>query len=72
MTTATTTKPVTAYEDEIEKLKKELEKHEHESAKHQKLVVFAWSGDLDKIWPTFILATTAAAMGMQTTVFFTF
>ena len=38
----------------------------------RKLVIFAWSGDLDRIWPTFILATTAAAMGMQTTVFFTF
>ena len=37
-----------------------------------KLVIFAWSGDLDRVWPTFILATTAAAMGMQTTVFFTF
>src|SRR6266496_836607 len=37
-----------------------------------KLVIFAWSGELDKIWPTLILATTSAAMGMQTTVFFTF
>jgi peroxiredoxin family protein len=37
-----------------------------------KLVIFAWSGDLDRIWPTLILATTGAAMGMQTTVFFTF
>lgn len=41
---------------------------EHES----KLVVFAWSGDLDKVWPTLILATTAAAMGWAVTVFFTF
>jgi peroxiredoxin family protein len=39
---------------------------------HHKLVIFAWSGDLDKVWPTLILATTGAAMGMQTTVFFTF
>jgi peroxiredoxin family protein len=39
---------------------------------HQKLVIFAWSGDLDRVWPTLILATTGAAMGMQTTVFFTF
>ncbi len=38
----------------------------------QKLVIFAWSGDLDKIWPTLILATTSAAMGQDTTVFFTF
>ena len=40
--------------------------------KDRKLVVFAWSGDLDRVWPTLILATTGAAMGMQTTVFFTF
>ena len=40
--------------------------------KHNKLVVVAWSGDLDKIWPTFILGTTGAAMGMDTMIFFTF
>ncbi len=38
----------------------------------EKLVIFAWSGELDKIWPTLILATTGAAMGKQTTIFFTF
>lgn len=38
----------------------------------KKLVIMAWSGDLDKVWPTLILATTGAAMGMRTTVFFTF
>jgi peroxiredoxin family protein len=37
-----------------------------------KLVIFAWSGELDKLWPTLILATTGAAMGKETTVFFTF
>ena len=35
-------------------------------------MVFTWGGDLDKVWPTLILATTAAAMGMETIVFFTF
>ena len=40
--------------------------------KANKLVIFTWGGDLDKVWPTLILATTAAAMGMQTIVFFTF
>ncbi len=39
---------------------------------HEKLVIFAWSGDLDHVWPTLILSTTGAAMGMETTVFFTF
>ena len=32
----------------------------------------AWSGDLDEVWPTLILGTTGAAMGMETTIFFTF
>ncbi len=48
-------------------------KHEHEEhPRHQKLVIIAWSGELDKVWPQMILATTGAAMGMQTTIFFTF
>ncbi len=38
----------------------------------EKMVIFAWSGELDKVWPTLILATTGAAMGKETTVFFTF
>ena len=45
---------------------------EPESDEDHKLVIFAWSGDLDKVWPTLILATTAAAMGWAVTVFFTF
>ena len=50
----------------------ELAPVEPQTAKHDKLVIMAWSGDLDKVWPTLILATTGAAMGMRTTVFFTF
>src|SRR5918994_6220298 len=37
-----------------------------------RLVILAWSGDLDRLWPTLILATTGAAMAMEVTVFFTF
>ncbi|MFP5299569.1 MAG: DsrE/DsrF/DrsH-like family protein [Actinomycetota bacterium] len=37
-----------------------------------RLVIMAWSGELDRVWPTMILATTAAAMGKEVTVFFTF
>jgi len=44
----------------------------NEPAVDDKLVIFAWSGELDKLWPTLILATTGAAMGKETTVFFTF
>jgi peroxiredoxin family protein len=45
---------------------------EPEREEDRKLVIFAWSGEIDKIWPTLILATTAAAMGQAVTVFFTF
>jgi len=40
--------------------------------KKNKLTIIAWGGDLDRIWPTTILASTAAASGMDTMVFFTF
>ncbi len=46
--------------------------HEHDHAPHKKLVIIAWSGDLDKVWPQMIMATAGAAMGMETTLFFTF
>ena len=36
------------------------------------MTVIACSGDLDKMWPTMILATTAAASGMDVAIFFTF
>ena len=38
-----------------------LERLEPEAAPHvphNKLVIIAWSGDLDKVWPQLILATT--------------
>jgi peroxiredoxin family protein len=38
----------------------------------KKMTIIAWSGSLDKAWPTLILATTAAASGMDVAVFFTF
>jgi peroxiredoxin family protein len=36
------------------------------------MTIIAFSGDLDKLWPTMILASTAAANGMNVTIFFTF
>jgi peroxiredoxin family protein len=59
---------MTAMEATLEATVPEELKH----VKHDKLVIMAWSGDLDKVWPTFILGTTGAAMGMETTIFFTF
>jgi peroxiredoxin family protein len=40
--------------------------------KKNKITIIAWDGHLDRIWPTLILSTTAAASGMQVSVFFTF
>lgn len=36
------------------------------------MTIVAWSGDVDRVWPQLILASTGAAYGMQVTVFFTF
>jgi peroxiredoxin family protein len=46
-----------------------MSEHEHE-AKKASIVVF--SGDMDKVMAAFIIATTAAASGIETTMFFTF
>lgn len=43
-----------------------------EEGRKNKLTIIAWSGDLDKVYPTLILATGAAAIGMEVTLFFTF
>ena len=37
----------------------------------KEMTIIAWSGELDRAWPTLILATTAAASGMDVAVFFT-
>lgn len=63
MSVITTEKPSVGIEEAMQ---------QPESAVAKKLTIFAWSGELDKIWPTLILATTSAAMGQDTTIFFTF
>jgi len=67
--TTTETRPP---EEVIAELQAQIQKHERESARHNKLVIVSWGGDLDRVWPAFILATSGAAMGMETMVFFTF
>ena len=37
-----------------------------------RMTIIAWGGDLDRVWPQMILATTGAAYGMTVTIFFTF
>lgn len=38
----------------------------------KRLAMVCWSSDLDRVWPTLILATTAAASDVEVDVFFTF
>lgn len=38
----------------------------------KKCSIVVFSGDMDRVMGAFIIATTAAAMGMETTIFFTF
>jgi peroxiredoxin family protein len=40
--------------------------------KRNKITIIAWDGHLDRVWPTLILSTTAAASAMEVSVFFTF
>jgi peroxiredoxin family protein len=41
-------------------------------AEKEKFTLVLFSGDMDKVLGAFILATTAASMGMEVTMFFTF
>lgn len=43
-----------------------------ENANADRMTIVAWSGDLDRVWPQLILASTGAAYGMEVTIFFTF
>ena len=46
---------------------------EHDAAARTKdILIIDYSGDLEKVWATMILASTSAAMGVRTRVFVTF
>ncbi len=38
----------------------------------KRMAMVCWSSDLDRVWPQLILATTAAASGLEVDLFFTF
>ena len=38
----------------------------------KRMALIVWSSDLDRVWPVLILATTAAASGLEVDLFFTF
>ncbi len=56
----------------VEALESAQAEHGKAVQKKNKMTIIAWGGNLDRIWPTTILATTAAASGMESSVFFTF
>ncbi len=43
-----------------------------ETVERNGMTIVAFSGDLDRVWPQLILASTGAAYGMPVTIFFTF
>ena len=62
-------------DEEIEALFRSTAQAQPESdaeAKTRQLVIINWSGELDKIWPTLIMSTAAAASGYKAKVFITF
>ena len=68
---ATTSAP--APEAELRRLIDEaLEERDGAFNKKNKITIIAWDGHLDRVWPTLILSTIAAASGMDVSVFFTF
>ena len=42
------------------------------SEEKEECTIFVFSGDMDRVFAAFIIATTATAMGMETTMSFTF
>lgn len=60
-------------EDEVRHIvREELERAQKKDQAAKKAAIIASRGTLDFAYPPLILATTAAAMGMETHVFFTF
>ena len=56
---------------QIEEIRSKLESLSKKSPEH-KLSMIVFSGDLDKVLASFVIATGAVAMGMEVVMFFTF
>ena len=56
----------------VETIAPAAETHTQAEAPVRQLVIINWSGELDRVWPTMIMSTAAAAMGYKTSVFITF
>jgi peroxiredoxin family protein len=67
MTTATLEAPL-----DVPATTPELEAEREAEAPPKDILIIDYSGDLEKVWATMILASTSAAMGVKTRVFVTF
>lgn len=63
--------PTQTLEEKVQDLEKRLAQVEGQVAE-DRLALVVFSGDLDRVLASFIIATGAAAMGMQVSMFFTF
>ena len=78
MTTTTTTRerpappPIDPLAEAIGDVEGLPEAATEQTVKTKELVIVNWSGELDKVWPVLILASTAAASGVRCKVFVTF
>jgi len=66
-----TAERLSALEERIAQLEAQMQQVREELPENR-VSIIVFSGDLDKVLPAFIIATGAAAMGMQVSLFFTF
>lgn len=65
------TEQVKALEGRVAQLEAQMQQVKEELP-NNRVSIIVFSGDLDKVLPAFIIATGAAAMGMEVSLFFTF
>jgi peroxiredoxin family protein len=68
---AADTSRIQAFEEKLQDLEKRLA-HVEEQVAEDRVAIVVFSGDLDRVLAAFIIATGAAAMGQQVSMFFTF
>ncbi len=66
-----TAERLSALEERLSQLEAQMQQVREELPENR-VSIIVFSGDLDKVLPAFIIATGAAAMGMQVSLFFTF
>jgi peroxiredoxin family protein len=64
--------PVLLDEERIAVLESRLDRLEASVPRSDRVTLLVFSGELDKVLAGLVIATTAASLGMQVTVFFTF